>query len=116
MHRLRPALLLSTALLAAPALAHHGWSEYDAGKTLTLTGTVEKIESVSPHTVIQLKTPEKAWTAVLAPPHRMTSRGLPEGTLKPGMPVTVEGYPHRKDAQEMRAERITVDGKTVELR
>jgi hypothetical protein len=28
----------------------------------------------------------------------------------------VEGYPNRMDAQEMRAERITIDGKTVELR
>jgi hypothetical protein len=26
------------------------------------------------------------------------------------------GYPHRSDAGEMRAERITINGKTAELR
>jgi hypothetical protein len=30
--------------------------------------------------------------------------------------VTVAGYPHRTDPDEMRAERITVGDKTVELR
>ena len=37
-------------------------------------------------------------------------------TLKPGSGVTVEGYANRGKAEEMRAERIIVDGKTVELR
>ena len=30
--------------------------------------------------------------------------------------ATVVGYPNRGNPNEMRAERITVDGKTVELR
>jgi hypothetical protein len=112
----RLALPAFLAVIATPVLAHHGWSEYDASKTLSLTGKVERVEFVSPHTVIRLQTPEKGWTAVLAPPYRMENRGLPQSALKQGMTVTVEGYPHRKDDQEMRAERITVDGKTVELR
>jgi hypothetical protein len=36
--------------------------------------------------------------------------------LKPGATVTLEGYPNRDKPEEMRAERITVGGKTVELR
>jgi hypothetical protein len=36
--------------------------------------------------------------------------------LKPGVEATVVGYPNRSDANEMRAERITIGGKTVELR
>ena len=31
-------------------------------------------------------------------------------------PVTVEGYRHKTDPGEMRAERIMVNGKTIELR
>ena len=58
----------------------------------------------------------KRWTAVLAPPSRMDNRGLTNAMLKPGTTVTVVGYPNRNVADEMRAERITVDGKTVELR
>jgi hypothetical protein len=36
--------------------------------------------------------------------------------LKPGTPAVVEGYPNRNKPEEMRAERITIGGKTVELR
>jgi hypothetical protein len=65
---------------------------------------------------VRLETPGKTWLVVLAPPSRMESRGLPHTMLQPGATATVEGYPHRTDAEEMRAERITMDGKTVELR
>ena len=36
--------------------------------------------------------------------------------LKPGVQAVVVGYPNRNKPEEMRAERITVGGKTVELR
>lgn len=103
---------------AAPALAyaHHGWSEYDAAKTLTLTGTIEKSGYEHPHGYVTLQSNGKRWTAVLAPPSRMDNRGLTSAMLKPGTTVTVVGYPNRNVADEMRVERITVDGKTVELR
>lgn len=101
---------------AAAAFAHHGWSGYDAEKPLTLTGTIQAAGYEHPHGFIRLKTRDKTWLAVLAPPYRMESRGLPREWLKPGVDVTVAGYPHRTDAQEMRAERITINGKTIELR
>ena len=69
-----------------------------------------------PHGHIRLETPGKTWHAVLAPPSRMRSRGLPPEALKPGRQVTVVGYANRSKPEEMRAERITADGKTVELR
>lgn len=46
----------------------------------------------------------------------MSNRGLPGEALKVGEEATVEGYPSRREASEMRAERITIGGKTVELR
>ena len=36
--------------------------------------------------------------------------------LKVNTPATVVGYPNRNKPEELRAERITIDGKTVELR
>lgn len=53
---------------------------------------------------------------VLAPPSRMTNRGLTEDMLKVGTTASVEGYQSASDEKEMRAERISVAGKTVELR
>ena len=53
---------------------------------------------------------------VLAPPSRMERRGLLASALGVGTKATVMGYPSRTDPAELRAERITLNGKTVELR
>jgi hypothetical protein len=104
------------ALVARSASAHHGWSGYDASKELTLTGTITESGYEHPHGYVRLQAPGKTWVVVLAPPSRMENRGLPRERLKPGAQATVVGYPHRTDADEMRAERITIAGKTIELR
>jgi hypothetical protein len=104
--------------LAAPAVAwaHHGWSEYDSTQALKLTGKVLESGYEHPHGHVRLQTADKTWDVVLAPPSRMERRGLEKGALKPGTLVTVEGYPNRGKPQEMRAERISVQDKVVELR
>lgn len=109
-------LCASLALGMAPAWAHHGWSEYDADKTLTLDGTVVEWAYENPHTVIRLKAGDKTWVAVLAPPFRMEARGLKADAIKAGVKARVVGHPNRHKSDEMRAERITVEGRTIELR
>ena len=113
-----PLHFVVAALIAFPiaALAHHGWSEYDATQVLKLTGTIEEPTYEHPHGSIHLKTPTKTWICVLAPPSRMDMRGLAKEMLKAGATASVEGYPNRNKPEEMRAERITIAGKTVELR
>ena len=85
-------------------------------RTLGLSGTIEESGYMQPHGFVRLKTADKTWLVVLAPPSRMENRGLPPSALKPGVAAQVEGYVSRTDAQEWRAERITIAGKTVELR
>ena len=108
---------LATGMILAPLVsAHHGWSEYDSDRALTLTGAIKESGYEHPHGHILLVTPAKTWIAVLAPPSRMQVRGLDAAALKAGNTVTVIGYPNRNKPEEMRAERIIVDGKTIELR
>jgi Family of unknown function (DUF6152) len=102
--------------LATAALAHHGWSGYDASKPLTVTGTIKVSGYEHPHGFVRLETPEKVWVVTLAPPSRMENRGLPSAMLRAGSPATVMGYPSRTDPDEMRAEWIAIDGKTTQLR
>ena len=64
-------LIIAATLAALPALAHHGWSEYDQAKPLTLTGKVVESGYEHPHGHIKLETPGKTWLVVLAPPSRM---------------------------------------------
>ena len=103
-------------LAAAPAAAHHGWSEYDANKPLKLAGKILESGYEHPHGHIRLETPGKTWNVVLAPPSRMEFRGLSKQRLAPGGQASVEGYPNRDKPDEMRAERVTIQGKTTELR
>ena len=110
-------LALSVCSFAAlPALAHHGWSEYDASKSLTLTGKIVESGYEHPHGHVRLQVPGKTWHVVLAPPSRMEARGLAPASLGKGRTVTVVGYANRSKPEELRAERITADGKTIELR
>lgn len=102
--------------LSAPALAHHGWGSYDSQKTIKFAATILEVKYENPHVEIALEYQGKKWTITLAPVFRMQNRGLPSGALVKGKTVTVEGYASKAHGEEMRIERITVDGKVVELR
>ena len=109
------AVLLAMASL--PAIAHHGWSTYDQTKPLTVTGKVVESHYENPHATIRVDAQGKRWFAVLAPVSRMESRGATQEKVAVGKQVTMVGYQSKEKADEMRVERITVDGgQTVELR
>jgi hypothetical protein len=111
--------MLALALVigsAAAVLAHHGWGSYDASKPVTVVGPIESVKYENPHALITVKAPDKVWTVTLAPVSRMQARGAPPELVAVGKTVTAYGYPSTVEKDEMRAERITVDGKTVELR
>lgn len=109
-------LALLALLAPASALAHHGWGSYDDTKVVRLAATIETMTYENPHGELAAQFEGKTWRIILAPPSRMLSRGLPPEMLKPGTQIQVEGYPSKLHVDEMRAERITVDGKRVELR
>jgi hypothetical protein len=98
------------------AAAHHGWSGYDSREVLNLTGVIQESGYEHPHAYMRMEVGDKLWLVVLAPPSRMERRGVSRQMLAVGTTATVVGYPHRSDAGEMRAERITIGGKTAELR
>jgi len=108
--------LAALGLATSGALAHHGWGSYDAAKKFTIASPVERVAWQNPHVQIDVRYEGATWEAVLAPPFRMEARGLSPDLLKQGSGVEVEGYPSTHHPNEMRAERITVAGKTYELR
>jgi Family of unknown function (DUF6152) len=113
------AVAIGVALVIVAAdlvIAHHGWSGYDNTQVLNLIGVIQESGYEHPHSYVKLAVPEKIWLVVLAPPSRMERRGVSRDMLAVGTTATVVGYPHRSDAGEMRAERITIQGKTTELR
>lgn len=115
-HRLHALISCAAFAVSASAHAHHGWSEYDSAKPLDVSGVIKESGYEHPHGHIRLESAGRTWFVVLAPPSRMQARGLPASELKAGVKATVTGYANRKKPDEMRAERITVGDKTIELR
>ena len=131
--RTRLAIILTAAATflavgAGAASAHHGWSGYDSSTLLILSGTITEVEYANPHVMVVLEVPaepEEDGTIedppaylliVMAPPSRSESRGLPREMVQPGATASVEGYLHRTNGMELRAERITIGDVSVELR
>lgn len=115
MKRLFAAAALAMALPIA-AYAHHGWSSYDSTKVIKANGQFKTVSWTNPHGSATMNWKGKLWQVVLAPTSRMEARGLTPAMISPGKKISLVAYPRRDGAAEMRVERITAGGKTVELR
>jgi hypothetical protein len=112
----RSLFVLASLALIGPAAAHHGWGSYDAANPVTVTGPIVASKYENPHATLTVRGSDKVWTVTLAPTSRMQIRGAVREMIAVGKTITAVGYPSRVEKDEMRAERITVDGKTVEMR
>jgi hypothetical protein len=110
------AIVAAVAAFAGPALAHHGWGSYDAAKPVTVAGPILTSKYENPHVTLTVQASDKVWTVTLAPTSRMVNRGALVQLVAVGKNISAYGYPSTAEKDEMRAERITVDGKTVEMR
>lgn len=109
-------LTFALALVPAAAFAHHGWSSYDANKTIEITAPLSSVTWGNPHGSAKVRYQNKTWDVVLAPVSRMEARGLTREMLGPKQAVTLVGYPRTDGTPEMRIERVIVNKQTVELR
>jgi uncharacterized protein DUF6152 len=107
---------ITTALVASLALASLAPVSYDASKPITVDGKVMTSKFENPHVTVTVQGKDKVWTVTLAPTSRMVSRGAVQDLVAVGKTVSAYGYPSTREPDEMRAERITVDGKTFEMR
>jgi len=109
-------IFVGFVLLSGAAIAHHGWGSYDAEKPVTVSGPIVTSNFANPHATVTVRSSDKVWTVTLAPPSRMSSRGASDKVIAVGNMVSAYGYPSNVVKDEMRAERITIDGKTYEMR
>ena len=112
-----PHIAAFALLCAVPVIAsaHHGWSTYDADKTMTLTAPISEIRWANPHGAAAVQYQGKRWEVVLAPVLRMEQRGLTADMLKAAKSVTLIGQPRKDGTPEMKIQRIVVDGKEYNL-
>ena len=109
------------AALVIPALAHHSFeAEYDFNKTLTVTGTVTKMEWMNPHAHFYVDVKDASgkvtnWNFELGAIPVLLKQGWRKDSLKVGDQITVEGYLPKDGTKSMaNARRVTLpDGKRV---
>jgi hypothetical protein len=106
----------AAALLTGTAAAHHGWGSYNASTPVTVTGPILTSKYENPHATITVRGNDRVWTVTLAPTFRMTNRGALAEMIAVGKTISAYGYPSTVEKNEMRAERITVGGKSIEMR
>lgn len=86
-------------MLALPLAAHHAVSaEFNAEKTVTLKGTVSKIDWVNPHIFIYIDVKDDSgkvttWRLQSLPPMFFKGSGLTKDKLMDGSEVTFSAYP-----------------------
>jgi hypothetical protein len=103
--------------LTLPLAAHHSFeAEYDFNKTMTVTGTVTKMEWMNPHAhfYIDVKGVDGKitnWNMELGALPVLIKQGWRKDSLKAGDTVTVEGYLPKDGTRAMgNARRVTLPG------
>jgi hypothetical protein len=117
--RTLPALLV--ALATTEASAHHSAAMFDAGRQITLTGTVKEFQWMSPHCWIQVLVPDAAnanappveWGIEMDNPVGLSRHGWKPGSLKPGDKVVVTAHPLRDGTHGAQVVSVMKDGKLV---
>jgi len=117
----RVSLALCALLASALAFAHHSAAMFDAGREITLTGTVKEFQWMSPHCWIQLLVPDEAhpnaapaeWGIEMDNPTGLSRHGWKPSSLKAGDHVVVVAHPLRDGTSGAQVVSVTKDGKLI---
>jgi len=79
-------------------VAHHSGAEFDAAKTIEISGTVKEFQFKNPHTWIQVlvddgKGQQVEWSLEWGAPNQLGRQGYRPSTFPPGAKVTMRVHP-----------------------
>ncbi len=103
------------ALLPLGASAHHSTAaEFDQGKPITFTGTVQKVMWMNPHIYTHVEVKDATGTVVYhvegGPPNTLFRQGWRKDSVKPGDVVTVTGW-RAKNPDSPNVGQASITGK-----
>jgi hypothetical protein len=114
------AIMFAALLVSAPILAHHGETNYDTDKLVSVKATVTVFEFINPHVQIFMdakndKGEIEKWTCEARSPAMLVRNGdWDKNTLKPGDTITAIGFQSKNGAKILRLKKIVLaDGKEL---
>lgn len=106
--------------MTIPGEAHHSFAaEYDRDRTITVTGTVDRLEWTNPHARLFVSGKDETgttqlWDFELGPPNGLMRNGWSRNSLKNGHKVTVSGFRSKTSTTVANARTVTLsDGRQV---
>lgn len=113
-------MMLAALIVSGPVLAHHGETNYDTDKLVTVKATVTNFEFINPHVQIFLdakndKGETEKWICEARSPAMLVRNGdWDKNTLKPGDTITAIGFQSKNGAKVLRLKKIVLaDGKEL---
>ncbi|MDX2289847.1 MAG: DUF6152 family protein [Hyphomicrobiaceae bacterium] len=116
--RFLPLILLCFGLLMpSSGNGHHTYvTKYDAGKVVTLKGTVGSVSYQNPHITFTLATTNGSWTIETESIPKVQAKGLTQAVLADGAEASATGWPARDGGAELGLKSITIKGRTYTIR
>src|SRR5688572_16423065 len=108
-----------TTLLALALLHHSFAAEFDQTKTISLKGSVTKLEWFNPHIWVYLDVKDSAgaitkWQCEGGAPNSLTRNGWTRDSLKPGDEITIDGFLARDGSKTCNARSVKLaNGRSV---
>ena len=102
--------------------AHHGSSNYDLSKSVSVKGTITEFNFINPHSAIHLqakddKGNDEQWLIEADSPNNLARAGWTRESLKPGDQVTIVGNRLKDGSKVMRLQKVIFsDGKELKPR
>jgi len=113
-------ILFAVLLVSSPIFAHHGETNYDTDKLVSVKATVTDFQFINPHVQIFLdakndKGEVEKWTCEARSPAMLVRNGdWDKNTLKAGDTITAIGFQSRNGAKILRLKKIVLaDGKEL---
>ena len=112
------ALLITCGRVAA----HHGSSNYDMSKSVSVKGTVTEFAFINPHSAIHLEAKDdkgnvEPWLIEADSPNNLARAGWSRDSIKPGDQVTIVGNRLKDGSKIMRLQKVIFsDGRELKPR
>jgi uncharacterized protein DUF6152 len=107
-------ILFAALLISAPIFAHHGETNYDTDKLVSVKATVTDFEFINPHVQIYLEAKNdkgemEKWTCEARSPAMLVRNGgWDKSTLKAGDVITATGFRAKNGANILRLKKIVL--------